>query len=345
MLEIQGCHRLKVLGLKILDSAATWWYKGLEIRASTGIVVDGVVAWGFRHTGIAVWDDTPGTSNDILITNCTTEDVRLGISSNGHDVRITNNHVAMDWLSSQEAKDWGGVWRDTSKYYDGISVFFGADRTVVSGNTITECGQAGIYVQQVTNLVVADNTVKGCQLRGIEIDGSARGEKLPRSGLAVGVAITGNVVTNCVGHINLIATRDVTVVGNRVENPNSGRAVSCIAIHDGTIKAVVVGNHVRQAHRRSPRSSWKPPRPTSRLPGTPWRQPFPTKPRGHGHHPPQWGGADPHRGQAHRRRRDRSRQQRRRQHAGLGGSQDRGVLLHRPEPGLGSGLQLDHLIP
>ncbi|GGO32280.1 right-handed parallel beta-helix repeat-containing protein [Micromonospora parathelypteridis] len=252
VLQIQDCHRLKVLGLNLVDSAATYWYTGLVITASTGIVVDGVVSRGFRHTGISVWDNTPGTSNDILITNCTTEDVRLGIASNGHDVRITNNHVAMDWLSSQEAKDWGGVWRAESKYYDGINVWRGADRTVISGNTITECGQAGIYVQQVTNLVVADNTVTSSQLLGIEIDGSARGGDLPRSGQAVGVSITGNSVTNCNGHINVMATRDVTVVGNKVANLNANRAVSCVAIHQGATKAVVVGNHVRQAHASFP---------------------------------------------------------------------------------------------
>ncbi|WFE53508.1 right-handed parallel beta-helix repeat-containing protein [Micromonospora sp. WMMD1155] len=251
VLQIQGCHRLKVLGLNLVDNAATYWYSGLVITASTGVVVDGVVSRGFRHTGISVWDNTPGTSNDILITNCTTEDVRLGIASNGHDVRITDNHVAMDWLSSQEAEDWGGVWRAESKYYDGINVWFGADRTVISGNTITECGQAGVYTQQVTNLVVADNTVIGCQLRAIEVDGSARGS-LPRSGQAVGVSITGNVATNCIGHINVLSARDVTVVGNRVENPNASRAVSCVAVHQGSTKAVVVGNHLRQAHPSHP---------------------------------------------------------------------------------------------
>ncbi|MFG1867101.1 right-handed parallel beta-helix repeat-containing protein [Micromonospora arborensis] len=252
VLQIQGCHRLKVLGLNLIDSSATYWYSGLVITASTGIVVDGVVSRGFRHTGISVWDNTPGTSNDVLITNCTTEDVRLGIASNGHDVRITNNHVAMDWLSSQEAKDWGGVWRDVSKYYDGVNVWRGADRTVISGNTITECGQAGIYVQQVTNLVVADNTVIGCQRLGIEIDGNALGGDIPRSGQAVGVSITGNSVTDCKGQINVMASRDVTVVGNKVANLNANRAVSCVAIHQGATKVVVVGNHVRQAHASFP---------------------------------------------------------------------------------------------
>ncbi|MEJ3747626.1 right-handed parallel beta-helix repeat-containing protein [Actinomycetes bacterium KLBMP 9797] len=252
VLQVRDCHRVKVLGLNLVDNVFTYWYTGLVITASTGIVVDGVVSRGFRHTGIGVWDDTPGTSNDVLITNCTVEDVRLGISSNGHDVRITNNHVAMDWLSSQEAEDWGGVWRAESKYYDGINVWYGADRTVISGNTITECGQAGVYVQQVTNLVVADNTVIGCQRLGIEIDGSARGHTLPRAGLAVGASITGNVVTNCMGHINVMAARDVTIVGNRVENPDPNRAKTCIAIHQGATKAVVVGNHLRQAHPSYP---------------------------------------------------------------------------------------------
>jgi parallel beta-helix repeat protein len=123
-------------------------------------------------------------------------------------------------------------------------VLSGADRTVVAGNTVTECGQGGIYTQACTNLVVADNTVTGCQLRGIEVDGD--------TATAVGVSITGNVVTGCIGQINLVKARNVTVVGNRIENPDPARAVSCIAINVGTTKAVVVGNHAYQAHPTFP---------------------------------------------------------------------------------------------
>ncbi|MDP9797175.1 parallel beta-helix repeat protein [Catenuloplanes nepalensis] len=252
VLQLTNCRRVKVLGLQVVDDVAAQWYTGLQITASSGIVVDGVVARGFRHTGIGVWDNTAGSSDDVLITNCTVEDVRLGIATNGRDVRITDNHVAMDWLTSDEAAAWGGVWRSDSKYYDGINVWAGADRTVISGNTITECGQAGIYVQQVTNLVVADNTVTGSQLRGIEIDGDARGGNLPRSGFASGISITGNTVTNCVGHLNILAARDVTIVGNRVENPNAARDKSCLSIQHGSTKVIATGNHMRQAHPTFP---------------------------------------------------------------------------------------------
>ncbi|BCJ65748.1 right-handed parallel beta-helix repeat-containing protein [Polymorphospora rubra] len=250
VLRLTNCHRFKIIGLEVRDSDRTQQYDGIRVSSSSGGVIDGVTVRDVRFNGIVVFDAVPRQSDDIAITNCTTEGTRFGISSNGKDVRIINNHVAMDWPSTAEAQAKGGVWSAPSDYYDGICVWAGADRNIVSGNTITECGQAGVFTQACTNLVVADNTVTGCQLRGIEVDGS-NGGTAP-SGIAVGVTITGNVVTNCIGHINLVSARDVTVVGNRIENPNSSRAVSCIAINLNTTKTVVVGNYARQAHATFP---------------------------------------------------------------------------------------------
>ncbi|MEU4776033.1 right-handed parallel beta-helix repeat-containing protein [Micromonospora sp. NPDC023644] len=250
VLRVTGCHRFKILGLEVWDSDRSQQYNGIRIASSRGGVVDGVTVRDVRFNGIAVFDDVPGQSDDIAITNCTTEGTRFGISSNGKDVRITNNHVAMDWPSTDEAQLKGGVWSEPSDYYDGIGIWAGADRNVVSGNTITECGQAGIFTEACTNLVVADNTVTGCQLRGIELDGS-NGGKVP-NGTAVGVSITGNVVTDCKGQINVVSARDVTVVGNRTANTNPSQAASCIAINLNTTKTVVVGNHAWQAHATFP---------------------------------------------------------------------------------------------
>jgi parallel beta-helix repeat protein len=249
VLRFIDCQRFKVLGLAVHDTDRTRQYDGIVISSSSAGVIDGVVVRDVRHNGITVFDATPRSSDDITITNCTTEGTRFGISSNGKDVRITNNHVAMDWPSTKEAQDNGGVWREPSDYFDGIGVWTGADRTVISGNTVTQCGQSGIYTQGCTNLVVADNTVIGCNLRGIEVDGNANGTT---GGNAVGVSITGNVVRDCLGHINVLAARDVTVVGNRLENPVAGRPSSCIAINVGTTRAVVVGNHARSAHPSHP---------------------------------------------------------------------------------------------
>lgn len=240
VLRLTGCRRVKLLGLGIRDADRTEQYNGIAIASSSAVVVDGVLVRDVRWTGIGVFDSTPGSSDDVVVTNCTVEGTRFGIVSNGKDVRITDNHVAMDWPSTAEAQAKGGVWSTPSDYYDGIMVLHGADRTVVSGNTVTECGQGGIYTQACTNLVVADNTVTGCQLRGIEIDGD--------TGTAVGVSITGNVVTDCFGQINVVKARDVTIVGNRAENPDPLLRSSCIAVNIGTNRAVVVGNHLRQAN-------------------------------------------------------------------------------------------------
>ncbi|MEU5779676.1 right-handed parallel beta-helix repeat-containing protein [Micromonospora lupini] len=244
VLRLAGCRRFVVTGLTIKDTDRTQSYNGLGMAQCEGGTVEGVTVLDMKWNGIGVFDPTPRTSHNIAIHGCVVEGSRFGISTNGRDVRITGNHVAMYWQSTAEAAAKGGVWSTPSDYYDGINVLTGADRTVVSDNTVTECGQGGIYTQDVTNLVIADNTVTGCELRGIEVDGTAS--------VATGVTITGNVVTGCYGQINLVKTRDVVVVGNRTANPNPAKAVSCIAINIGTAKAVVVGNHFDQSHPSHP---------------------------------------------------------------------------------------------
>jgi len=244
VLHLTNCQRFRVLGLAVYDTDRTQAYNGVRVSRSSGGVLDGVSVRDVRWVGITVFDGTAGLSTDITITGCDVRGTRFGVSTNGTDVRIADNHVAMYWPSTAEAQAKGGVWSTPSDYYDGVMVLTGADRTVVAGNTITECGQAGVYTQNCANLVIADNTVTGCQLRGIEVDGG--------TGTAVGVSITGNVSTHNVGQINIVRARDVTVVGNRTENPDPARATSCIAINVGSTKAVVVGNHARQAHPTFP---------------------------------------------------------------------------------------------
>ncbi|MFG3558615.1 right-handed parallel beta-helix repeat-containing protein [Micromonospora sp. NPDC047557] len=254
VLLFRDCRRVKLVGLTLLDTDRSQQYNGVRISSSNEMVVDGVRVHSVRVNGIVVFDDTPRTTDDVLITNCTTEDTRFGISSNGKDVRITDNHVAMDWPSTDEARRYGGVhpgYGSDSDYFDGICVWAGADRTVIANNTITECGQSGVYVQAVSNIVVADNTVTGCQLRGIEIDGLGDPGKSVH-GRAMGVSITGNVVVNCLGQINLIATTDATVVGNRVANGSATRPSSGIAVNLKCSKIVVSSNHVRQANPTMP---------------------------------------------------------------------------------------------
>jgi hypothetical protein len=239
MLELTDCHRFRVLGLGLWDSDRTETYCGINLSRCSAGVLDGMHVRDVKWTGISVFDPTPRLSTDISITNCVVEGTRFGISTNGADVRIVNNHVAMYWPSTAEAAAKRGVWSAPSDYYDGIMVLDGADRTVVAGNTVTECGQGGIFTERCTNLVVADNTVAGCQLRGIEVAGT-------------GVSITGNVVTGCIGQINLVYAKDVTVVGNHTENPHAAKESSCIAVNIDTSRATVLGNRAVQAHPTHP---------------------------------------------------------------------------------------------
>jgi parallel beta-helix repeat protein len=244
VLRLAGCRRFTVTGLTIKDTDRTQTYNGLLMSQCEAGTVAGVTVIDVRWSGIGVFDVNPGATHDITIRDCVVEGTRFGIGTNGKDTRIIGNHVAMYWWSTAEAAAKGGVWSKPSDYFDGINVLTGADRTVVSGNTVTECGQGGIYIQNTTNTVVGDNTVTDCVLRGIEVDG--------RDTVAAGVSITGNVVTGCWAQINVVNARDVVIVGNRTAQPDPGKAVSCIAINIGTARAVVVGNHADQAHPSHP---------------------------------------------------------------------------------------------
>jgi parallel beta-helix repeat protein len=244
VLRLSDCHRFRVLGLSIQDTDRAQTYDGILVSRSSAGVIDGVQIRDVKWAGIGVFDATPQTSRDITITNCVVEGTRFGISVNGADIRVTNNHVAMYWPSTAEAAAKGGVWSAPSDYYDGIMVLQGADRIVVAGNTVIECGQSGIYINACTNLVVTGNMVSGCQLRGIELDGGA--------GTAVGASIVANTVTGCVCQINLVRARDITVVGNRLLNPNPALANTCLGVNVGTTNVVVVGNHLDQSNPNSP---------------------------------------------------------------------------------------------
>ncbi|GAB7045800.1 hypothetical protein JCM9534A_09260 [Catenuloplanes indicus JCM 9534] len=254
VLRLTDVREITIEDLTIRDTDRTQVYNGLLLAKAHRCVIRGVRVMDVRFTGISVFDNppapdgSPAVSDDVLITGCVVEGTRQGISVNGRDIRIIGNHVAMDWWSTDEAKR--GPWQSTSDYYDGINVLAGSDRTVVSGNTITDCGQSGVYTQSVRNLVVADNTVTGCVLRGIEIDGQRKhlesaDDVVPEKDKlrAYGVTITGNTLLDNLGNINILYALDVTITGNRVHNK---RESTCIAINRGTEHAVVVGNHCRQ---------------------------------------------------------------------------------------------------
>ncbi|MDR7320574.1 MULTISPECIES: right-handed parallel beta-helix repeat-containing protein [Catenuloplanes] len=256
VLSLTDVREVTVEDLTIRDTDRTQQYDGLLLAKAKRCIVRGVRVIDVRWTGIAVFDAVPAAENqpalsdDVLITECVVEGTRQGISVNGRDIRIIGNHVAMDWWDTPEAVR---PWAETSDYYDGICVLAGSDRTVVSGNTITACGQSGIYTQAVKNLVVSGNTVTRCVLRGIEIDGQRKHGESPENPTpepdkprAYGVTITGNTLENNLGNINVLYTVGVTVTGNRIQN---NRASTCIAINQSTDNAVVVGN---QCHQQDP---------------------------------------------------------------------------------------------
>ncbi|MDR7275079.1 right-handed parallel beta-helix repeat-containing protein [Catenuloplanes atrovinosus] len=253
VLRLSDVREVTVQDLTIRDTDRTQQFDGLLLSRAKRCVVRGVRVIDVRWTGISVFDqppaapDRPALSDDVLITECVIEGTRQGISVNGRDIRIVGNHVAMDWWDTPEAVR---PWEASSDYYDGICVLFGADRTVISGNTITACGQSGIYTQAVKNLVITGNTVTRCVLRGIEIDGQRKHGETPSKPTpepekprAYNVAITGNTLENNLGNINVLYTVGVTVTGNVIRNDREG---TCIAINQRTDGAVVVGNECHQ---------------------------------------------------------------------------------------------------
>ncbi|MDQ0365287.1 right-handed parallel beta-helix repeat-containing protein [Catenuloplanes indicus] len=256
LLLLENCTRVKLVGLTLHDTTRTYRQNGVRIIKGTGLVIDSVRVQSMRYNGIAVFDATPRTSDDILITNCTTEDTRFGISTNGRDVRIVNNHVAMDYTSTEEYKRLGAHPGPTkpyeSDYFDGICVWAGGTRTVIAGNTLAEIGQSAIWTQAVTHVTIANNTIFAPHLHGIEIDGTAEASKSP-VGRTMGISITGNTIVNSVkGALTLLSTTDATIAGNSVINTVANAEATCIAINSRSHKVTVTGNVVRQANPKLP---------------------------------------------------------------------------------------------
>lgn len=230
VLDIRGCTGFTLSGLRVSlygDQA----YSGVNVANSTFGLIHKVQVecWGpsTGWVGITVFDPTPCTSKNIVISGCAVTNTRFGISTNGQDVRITECHVGMPGLPT------------SSGYYDGIMVLKDSDRTIVSNCFMVNCGAAGVFTEVCTNVVVDSNIVSGCLARGIEIAGK-------------GVTVVGNMVRNCHGNINLIGVRDVTVTGNRVENSDPTHNVTCIAVNVGSSHVIATANHVRQAHPSKP---------------------------------------------------------------------------------------------
>lgn len=232
VLNIHTCTRFLLDGLTVeIDGQQA--YSGVNVANSTNGLIRGVTttcAQGAANrgwVGITVFDPVPRTSRNISITECTSTDFRFGISVNGQQIRITNCHVEMPKLPTSEG------------YYDGIMVIDQADQIIISNCTVINCGAAGIWTQPCTNLAVTGNVVTGTLGRGIEV-------------AAKGATITGNVVRDCSGNINLLECRDIILTGNRVENSVATYPSTCLAINQGSSFVHAVGNYFRQANPTHP---------------------------------------------------------------------------------------------
>jgi parallel beta-helix repeat protein len=234
--DIASCSQFTIQGLSIDIITQDQGYAGIYVRNSSDGVVRDCKVNNARHTGIAIFDATPGKTQNISILNNIVEYCRFGISTNGFRIRIDGNHVAHYWPTTAEAQAKGGVWSAPSLYYDTILLSENAAECIVSNNTIVQAGQGGIYCMAIRNCTIIGNTVYGCQLRGIELG--------PTSGaLAKQITITGNAVSDCVGEINIVDAENCVISGNSVGRTTATPS-SAVAVQGKSTKCLVIGNSV-----------------------------------------------------------------------------------------------------
>lgn len=206
-LAISGCDRVRVESLNFTCITQGQSYNGIAISTSTHVQIVRCKVYNFRWVGIAVYDTVPGMSKSITLDNNVIELNRFGVTFNGKWVRITNNLIADYWLSSGEATV---AWASSSKYYDGIIISDGADEYTVSGNTIIEVGQSGIYASQLGRGLIANNVVVRPQNWGMDFGPATTAEN---------ITLTGNTVIDAaVGSINLYKINNSTITGNTLIN-------------------------------------------------------------------------------------------------------------------------------
>ena len=238
-LQVTNCISFDIEQITLDSITQNQQYNGLNITNCSLFSVEKVVATNFRWVGIGTFDAVAGTTTDGLIHNCTAEYNRFGISTNGRRIRILTNLVADYWLSSSEA---GAPWANTSIYWDGIIVGAGASEITISGNTVVECGQSGIYTSSLTSGTISGNTVLRCQNWGIDTG--------PPAVAATALTVTGNTVVDCAsGNYNLARVTDSTFTGNTSTNTGTlyfGAIInkSGIALQHSSLRNVVAGNTV-----------------------------------------------------------------------------------------------------
>ena len=203
--------------------------KGINNPASTTIRQDGIYmgptssfceivdvdVYGFfaknftgASAGIGAGDG--GVSNKIK--NCRIIDSKFCVSLGGKKGEVVGNYISNHFLTQTvESKP----WTQASNYWDGI-VAENIEDYLIGFNTVTECGQSGIYTGgngglSKSNRIIG-NLVEKCWNRGID-----QGVNVAQSASndVIGVNIVGNICrNNRENNIWLAGTTRCSVVGN-----------------------------------------------------------------------------------------------------------------------------------
>lgn len=150
--------------------------------------VYGFFAKGFTGAGTGVGVSDRGVSNKIKY--CRVIDSKFCVSLGGKKGEVVGNFISNHFLTqTTESKP----WTSTSNFWDGI-VSEGIEDYLIAFNTVTECGQSGIYTGGSGGLSksnrIIGNVVDKCWNRGID------------QGVTVAQSVSNDVIgQNIVGNI------------------------------------------------------------------------------------------------------------------------------------------------
>lgn len=118
----------------------------------------------------------------------------ISVSSGNENVSITGNVV--------EKSCFHGIW--CGGYAVGGTLYQGANRITVTGNTVRTCGYSGIYAYNNSyKIIIADNVIEDCRLKPVDDTGTTSREEAGNGIYAGGVNST-------------VMAEDIVIQGNMI---------------------------------------------------------------------------------------------------------------------------------
>lgn len=212
------------------------------------VLVTGFFAKGLAGTGSGIAVADSGTMNKVTL--CSITDSKFLVSLRGSGGEISNNYISNHYLTqTAETKP----WTSASNFWDGI-VSEGISGYLITYNTVTECGQSGIYTGgngglSFSNRIIG-NTVTRNWNRGIDQGVNAA---LSVSNDVIGQLITSNIcINNRENNIWLAGVSRCNVNGNTSEYNSDYATIFAgyygghtgVALTNGAAGAIPFGNSI-----------------------------------------------------------------------------------------------------